>query len=393
MAEVNVQDPANQILDGHEENPVAHDDIPPADGVPVQVINPPPAQHNQQPGHQPAANQPVGIIDLQQLVNILQVPAMAAPQAPAAVAQVPANHQEIVKIPLYDGSTDVEDFINLFQQLAEMGGWNDRLKLLKLKTTLTGKAADCGRPGTCEGIYESLRARFGITPAEAKRQLLAMKSGRIEKFRELADTIRTLTDLAYPGMDNNITQILALDQFKRCVSHDISVFMVSRPPADLDEAVRICGEYATATGGRKKPVISALMAEDSIPEVNAVEGRQPETTVTQKDLDKMATQLKADLMASMEKMVTVCAEAVKQKAGVEMAATSKSTSAWQSTGKLKSDTNNSRIQRKPPSPCSLCQRWHWFKDCPLYRKKNTPADQKGPRRFPKQQGNSNGPQQ
>jgi hypothetical protein len=162
----------------------------------------------------------------------------AQAEAQAHVA-VPAQQLEVVRCPTYDGTSDVEDFISLYLYLVELYGWAAPIQLAKLKTSLTGKAAECSRPNNVEEIIQALRARFGITPAEAKRNLLGMRTGQTERLRELADRIRKLTDLAYPGVNNDIRETLTLDQFKRCVSTDLSIFMVSRPPVDLNDAVRI----------------------------------------------------------------------------------------------------------------------------------------------------------
>lgn len=146
---------------------------------------------------------------------------------------------------MYDGKTDVEDFIALLQHLANIYGWEHDQKTIHLKTSLTGPAAECARPDTSARIYEDLRARFGITPDEAKRKLLGMRTGQQDNLRELADKIKKLTMLAYPGTETNLQETLALDHFKRVINADMSVFRVSRPPANLDEAVRTCCEYAS----------------------------------------------------------------------------------------------------------------------------------------------------
>jgi hypothetical protein len=110
--------------------------------------------------------------------------------------------------------------------------------LAKLKTTLTGKAAECGTGADSDGVIAALRAKFGITEAEAKRGLLAMKTGQADRLRDLADRIQKLVNLAYPELEPEITATLALDQFKRCVHPELSIFMISRPPGNLDEAVQ-----------------------------------------------------------------------------------------------------------------------------------------------------------
>lgn len=113
---------------------------------------------------------------------------------------------------MYDGKTDVEDFIRLFTHLADLYEWEENLRLTKLKTSLTGKAADCGSANNEDNIFAMLRARFRITEDEANRTLLSMKTGHADRLRDLADRIQKLTALAYPTMDPAVRATLALDQ-------------------------------------------------------------------------------------------------------------------------------------------------------------------------------------
>ena len=293
----------------------------------------------------------------------------------ALAARLNNQHIEVVKIPLYDGTTDVEDFIALFNHLSDLYGWADDLRLAKLKTSLTGKAALCGTPGTRDAIFMAFRARFGITPAEAKRGLLSMKSGYTDRLRELADKIQKLTDLAYPGLAEDMRHVLALDQFKRCVSTDLSLFMVSRPPNTLDHAVQICNEYCAAgvsSKGKKMQISSAgfssLAELEDDPEVTSFQMK----ALTRKDLQDTLQIFKDTMTTSVKTIITACAEAIKAEVQKPSQTFSPPQHAFTPTAQSRPKSTSYPSKKKvPPGPC-VCGELHWYNECPkreLHQKK------------------------
>ena len=283
----------------------------------------------------------------------------------------PAPPLDTVKIQPYDGSTDVEDFINLFEQLSDMYNWPRELQLAKLKTSLTGNAVDCGRANNVIHIYQALTAKFGITAAEAKRSLLAMRSGQTDRLRELADRIKKLTAIAYRETDVDIQATLALDQFKRCVSNDMSVFMISRPPTNIDDAVQLCSEYAAA-GGKSKRHHHAAAAE-TVPDDDHTESVAMVLTTktkTNDDLYEKIDQLQQTMSTLLKGMSTACTDAVRK----EMKKSTNPNRVHRpppNSNYNYNSNNNPRgppsRDRQPPTPCWKCNQMHWYRDCPIVK--------------------------
>ena len=287
-------------------------------------------------------------------------------------AGIPADS---VKIPLYDGRTDVEDFIALFEHVSILYDWAPHLKTAKLKTSLQGTAMECGRPDAWRDIYAALRARFGISEAEAKRSLLAMKTGHHDKLRELADRIRKLTDLAYPTVAAGVRETLALDQFKRCVSPDISLFLVSRPPEDLDEAVAFCGEYVSANPRGRRMQLSAVdVCKSDGVEINAFEA----PAVTKKELNSALSDFQKSMCGFMKEIMSSCADVRKG-----MQQTSEAETVPRKTGP---ELEQKAKQKKPLGPCFVCRGPHLMRVCPQRSGQNTQDSRKKP-------GNAQRPQQ
>ena len=290
----------------------------------------------------------------------------------------PGIPADSVKIPLFDGKTDVEDFIALFEHVSTLYDWAPHLKTAKLKTSLQGSAMECGRPDRWQEIYAALRARFGISEAEAKRSLLAMKTGHHDKLRELADRIRKLTDLAYPTVAANVRETLALDQFKRCVSSDISLFLVSRPPEDLDEAVAFCGEFVSANPRGRRMQLSAVdICNKNGVEINAFES----PAVTKKELSSALSDFQKSMTGFMKEIMSGCADAIRK--GVQQTRVAEN-----GQKKAGNDKDLKGRPRKPLGPCFICQGPHLMRVCPQKDKQGAGKKDSG-----KKQGNDKRPQQ
>jgi len=73
-----------------------------------------------------------------------------------------------LKVPTFTGKESVEQFIRTFQELRDFAQWPPRMALLKLRTALTDKAKPYGVGTDIDGIFASLRARFGISAMDTE---------------------------------------------------------------------------------------------------------------------------------------------------------------------------------------------------------------------------------
>ena len=394
--------------------------------------NPPAYRQNYAAGAAAAYHVPQGPpplqaqpMDMDRLLRMMELQTQQVIARHAAAAQPQAQPAlEAVKLPMYDGTTDIEDFLALFEHLADLYRWPARLRLAKLKTSLLGSATECARPDNIADIQRELRARFGISPEEAKRLLLAMKTNQTDHLRELADRIKKLTQLGYPDLGADHQSGLALDQFKRSISEQLSQFLVSRPPVDIDEAARTCDEFKSAgqpTSSRhreRRAHISAVTTEpqprtqdDSLgdlqppchpagcPAIAALENKPvqpartsqpavrppPQSVLTKEEVREMLEAFETSMLSYMGHLVNRCASAVK----TEVEKTNQSPPP---APKQKGPNNRPPfVPRKPPNPCFNCGQWHWYKDCPHQQPPAAQPRPTGPRQG--QQGNGRGPQQ
>jgi hypothetical protein len=86
-----------------------------------------------------------------------------------------ARPRQPFKTPEFNGKTDVEFFIIQFAEVAEANDWRPAASLLHLRETLKEGSKDCGRANSVLGVFAALRARYGLSPREARAKLSALR--------------------------------------------------------------------------------------------------------------------------------------------------------------------------------------------------------------------------
>jgi hypothetical protein len=174
----------------------------------------------------------------------------------------------------------------------------------------------------------------------------------------------------------------------------MSVFLISRPPDNLDDAVRFCNEYLTAGGKTRgaRSQVSSLASDkekerkEKEPSTRGAAVVKKEPAVEQKDLVAMMKLFQTAMADCAKQVVATCTEMVKQ----EMAKMAPKPVEAQ---RMPGETRERR--HLPPAPCYNCgDRWHWYRDCPHpkppARKKWTVGEKT---KASPHSGNAEGPQQ
>lgn len=171
------------------------------------------------------------------------------------------QHPQPVKPPKYEGVTDVNLFIDHFASVIRANNWNEELARINLRTSLKGKAADCGRGATVALIYGNLRARFGMTAEQAGERLEAYRRDAKVPLAEFADEVVRLIGLAYPTTPAVEREQMALAKFKRSVGDDnLSDFLMARHPETLIDAIAAAEVYTGRhkSTAKSKPVCRSV---------------------------------------------------------------------------------------------------------------------------------------
>ena len=147
----------------------------------------------------------------------------------------------------FSGEGSWDEWITHFENVAAVNAWNtDAAKLQWLKVRLTGRAqkafqrfAEASKE-TYARSKEALRERFD---PESKRELYAVefntkRKRKGEGWADFAEDLRRFADKAYPGLQEEARECLALNSYLSQLSDpQISFAVRQRRPQSVDEAV------------------------------------------------------------------------------------------------------------------------------------------------------------
>ena len=145
----------------------------------------------------------------------------------------------------YDGTTCFETFLTQFSNCADFNEWTDREKLSYLKWCLKGSAAQMlwgAQEMTYKRLVAKLRSRFGSADLEERYQadLQCRRRKHNESLRELAQDIRRLMMLSYPGDQSPIAENLAKEHFIVALEDpELELKIREREPRTLDSALKV----------------------------------------------------------------------------------------------------------------------------------------------------------
>ena len=167
-------------------------------------------------------------------------------QGEAADKSRPTENMHVrVKPQLYDGLTDIDEYLTQFNIVAEINQWNSQTKALHLASSLTGSARsllselDSGHSRNFPDLVAALQSRFGtVNKAEIYRaQLKNRVRQKGETIPELAQNIRKLTRQAYPAANSDLIDTLALDHFiDSLLDSEIRIRLRECSPKSIQEA-------------------------------------------------------------------------------------------------------------------------------------------------------------
>ena len=121
----------------------------------------------------------------------------------------------------FNGTTDFDDFLSQFEITYEINGWQYREKALYLASCLTDDARsllselDHKERHDYDTLVEKLANRFGsVNRSEIyQTQLKSRTRNKGEYIPELAQSIKKLARQAYPWVNRNVIETIAIDHF------------------------------------------------------------------------------------------------------------------------------------------------------------------------------------
>jgi len=135
--------------------------------------------------------------------------------------RVPRELNEVkyrLKAPTYMGEEKVEQFIQEFQDVMEVPQWPPRVALLELRMALMDKAKPYGVGPDINGIFASLRARFGISAIDARARLQWLRRDLHTPLQEHAATAMRLAQIAYRDLPQANRERYTYDAFVQSIN-------------------------------------------------------------------------------------------------------------------------------------------------------------------------------
>ena len=155
-----------------------------------------------------------------------------------------------LKLEKYDGQSPIEAFLAKYEICAKHNLWDSSERLSQLMCSLTGTASqvlwefNASGVTTWNDLVTKLRARYGSSDQTAlyRTQLRTRRQKEGEGLPSLAQDIRRLMVLAYPGAATEMSEMVAIDAFlDALIDPELALRVRDREPTTLDLAC----QYAT----------------------------------------------------------------------------------------------------------------------------------------------------
>ena len=167
-----------------------------------------------------------------------------------------------MKPPNFDGYGSVMTFLAKIDNCAAHNKWSDGEKLHYLANSLKDLTAqvlwDMQGCESYKDLRRTLRRIYGSDDqAEVYRSELKIRHRKKgETFRHLAQEIRKLMVVAYPGLSNKTTEMVARDAFLVALDDaELLIHIQVQKPTSLDSAVRVAQHMeAVLHSAREDPV-------------------------------------------------------------------------------------------------------------------------------------------
>lgn len=210
--------------------------------------------------------------------------------------RLPGGQRKEFKAPEYNGQTDVETFITQFTDVAEVNEWSAKAALLHLRERLKEQARDCGRGSTLPAIFTMLRARFGITPKQARTRLANLKKEYKTTLQEHAMEVERLSNLAFGDLPEPTRQEMAVEHFSGSLGNAyLQRHLLAIHTPTLEAAVRAGNEFLQVKSNVAGTAIHAVQPE--LPD-----GAERELVTTTQTLLPMLMKNMQDLISEVSKL-------------------------------------------------------------------------------------------
>lgn len=142
--------------------------------------------------------------------------------------------------PTYDGSGDVEEFLELFESISDHNRWPEEEKAIRLKLAVTGS----GKVGLHGATYTDLRhrlvAQHSLTSENAMSLLKTLRLRPGDNVYHFADKLQKLVSKAFPEMDDSMVERHTIRELISMLptNSQAAWLFKAQPPSSLAETIQ-----------------------------------------------------------------------------------------------------------------------------------------------------------
>ena len=275
--------------------------------------------------------------------------AAAGAEAGAKGGSTARSTKPVVLPETFDGIKSWDDWYFHFENVAAVNGWSDEQKLKWLRVRLTGRAQKAllripeASRTTYEATRAALKARFDPESRQTRyrAEFQTRRKKANEAWADFADDLKSLVDKAYPDLQDEAREQLAMNAFLQQLTPPQVAFSVKQKrPVTLDDAVAATLEMESYVSSQVT-VTSMLPASEEV------------TACPVSEVDKL------------EKLARVVEQLTEQVEKLKMDGPAQQT---QEVDKPRSGASVPPRRRYFAGECWNCQRrGHIARNCPLRR--------------------------
>ena len=263
--------------------------------------------------------------------------------------QPPADTR--VRLPEYDGSSDVEMFIETFLGIMGACQWSPATALLQLRSCLKGSACDAARGTDLMSALTSLRSRFTVTSSQAHDRLQTLRYDGRQNLHEFAAEIERLTRFAFYMVPPEYQGEMIIDNFRNSLNNcRLQQHLLTVPAKTVQDLVvaaqkyLLVGETASRSAQYSRPRVANL------DEFAPVQEPSPASDVS-------------SMLGQLMQMVQANSQAISHLSQAQASSAAQAGQATRAAPAGGSATGGARTG--PPGPCFRCKGPHLKRNCPL----------------------------
>ena len=170
--------------------------------------------------------------------------------------------------PSFDGTGDVELFIQQFGEVAAANEWTEAATLLHLKGSLKGEAYQTTRYPTLQEVFQALRGRYTMTPREARATLARLRKDPQTPLQLHAVEVERLVAVAHAELPAQYRQGMVIDLFCTSLGYPaLQRHLLAVALPTLDAAVQAGNAYLqvqTGPSNYNRPATRMLVEETEL---------------------------------------------------------------------------------------------------------------------------------